>query len=53
MIIKLVLLGDTSVGKTKLIQRFLTEKFEESSKPTIGIDFETKDVPVEDKVVKV
>lgn len=38
-IIKLVLLGDSSVGKTNLLLRYSKNKFEESTKATIGMDF--------------
>lgn len=48
---KVILLGDSSSGKTSIIQRFVNNKFEEkdnvhilSIQPTIGIDFLGKNV---------
>ena len=49
---KLVFLGDQSVGKTSIITRFLNDSFEESYQATIGIDFESKIVYLEDRTVR-
>lgn len=43
---KLVILGDTGVGKTSLMHRYTNGKFMASYKATIGADFSTKDVTV-------
>ena len=40
--IKLVLLGETGVGKTSIMQRFVENKFEDKSTASIGIDFSFK-----------
>ena len=42
--IKLVTLGESGVGKTSVINRYITGSFPESSKPTIGAAFITKEV---------
>lgn len=39
MIVKLVLLGESSVGKTNLLLRFTKDDFKPNEKPTIGMDF--------------
>ena len=39
--IKLLLLGDTNVGKTSIFERFIKGTFIENKSATIGIDFET------------
>jgi len=39
---KVVLLGDTSVGKTSIIQRFTRGVFKDDTEPTIGGQFVTK-----------
>jgi len=49
---KLMLLGDTSVGKTSFILRFCDDKFEEDSLTTIGIDQKNKYVKVDDKKIE-
>ncbi|MFX1323649.1 MAG: GTP-binding protein [Promethearchaeota archaeon] len=48
---KVVVAGAKNVGKTSLIRRFATGKFEISTLSTIGVDFETKKVIVDDTEV--
>lgn len=36
---KVILIGETGVGKSSIIQRFLSNKFETGQMPTIGIDY--------------
>lgn len=45
---KVLLVGQTNVGKTALLQRFIDDKFHEQSFSTIGVDYKLKtlDVPV-------
>ncbi|RTG87430.1 Ras-related protein Rab-11A, partial [Schistosoma bovis] len=47
-----VLIGDSGVGKTNLRSRFTNDEFNLESKSTIGVDFATKNVNVDGKVVK-
>lgn len=51
---KLVLLGDTSVGKSCLVIRFIMDEFLEFQEPTIGAAFSTQTVVLEkdESVVK-
>ncbi|KAF8097415.1 hypothetical protein N665_0289s0004 [Sinapis alba] len=49
---KLVLIGDSSVGKTNLLSRFTKNEFSIESKSTIGVEFATKSVHVDDKIIK-
>jgi GTPase SAR1 family protein len=39
---KIVLIGDSSVGKSSLLRRFADDTFEESYLATIGVDFKFK-----------
>eukprot|EP00835_Amoeboradix_gromovi_P005145 NODE_457_length_8231_cov_0.314068.p5 type:complete len:195 gc:universal NODE_457_length_8231_cov_0.314068:8025-7441(-) len=47
-LIKCVVLGDASVGKTSLIHQFVYSKFEDNYKATIGADFMTKEIFITD-----
>mmetsp|Transcript_34059 Transcript_34059/g.44974 ORF Transcript_34059/g.44974 Transcript_34059/m.44974 type:complete len:118 (+) Transcript_34059:121-474(+) len=49
---KIVFLGDQSVGKTSIILRFTSDSFDVKYQATIGIDFLTKTVYVDDKMVR-
>ena len=44
---KLVVLGDTGVGKTTLINRFVNDEFRADFKATIGADFSSKTMDVD------
>ena len=45
---KLVLFGDTAVGKSCLVTRFVNEKFYEFQEPTIGAAFSSKGIILND-----
>jgi len=49
---KLVFLGDSTVGKTSLITRFIYDQFDSNYKVTIGIDFVSKTMYLEDRTVR-
>ena len=49
--VKVVVIGNSGVGKTSLIQQFEHSKFTEHFKPTIGADFSNKEIQLEDRVV--
>ena len=49
---KLVLIGDTGVGKSCLLLRFADNQFTESYISTIGVDFRFKTVVVDGKTIK-
>lgn len=52
-IFKIVLLGDSGVGKSNLVFRFTRNEFNKDSKSTIGVEFATKTVQIDDnKLVK-
>lgn len=49
---KICIFGDGGVGKTSLTRRYVTNRFEEDTKLTIGVDILTKDVEIENFIVK-
>ncbi|CAH2061526.1 unnamed protein product [Thlaspi arvense] len=49
---KLVFLGDQSVGKTSIITRFMYDKFDTTYQATIGIDFLSKTMYLEDRNIR-
>ncbi|RDY04200.1 Ras-related protein RABH1d, partial [Mucuna pruriens] len=49
---KLVFLGDQSVGKTSIITRFMYDKFDTNYQATIGIDFLSKTMYLEDRTIR-
>ena len=50
-LLKVILLGDSGVGKTSLMDRYVNKKFVSGYKATIGADFLTKEVEVDNKIV--
>ncbi|KAI9890991.1 MAG: hypothetical protein M1814_003342 [Vezdaea aestivalis] len=49
---KIVLIGDSGVGKSNLLSRFTRNEFNLDSKSTIGVEFATRSVEVDGKTVK-
>ncbi|CAN0897459.1 Ras-related protein Rab11D [Linum grandiflorum] len=49
---KLVLIGDSGVGKSNLLSRFTKNEFNLESKSTIGVEFATKTINIDSKVIK-
>lgn len=50
---KVVIVGDSSVGKTNLVKRFMNNTFIKDSKATVGVEFMSKTFIVNKKVFKV
>ncbi|XP_059666331.1 ras-related protein Rab2BV-like [Cornus florida] len=49
---KIVLIGDSGVGKSNILSRFTRNEFSLESKSTIGVEFATRTLQVEGKTVK-
>ena len=49
---KIVIIGDQHVGKTSILSKYKYETIEEGYAPTVGIDFITKNVFLEDKTIR-
>ena len=55
MIFKIVLLGDSGVGKSNILSKYITNEFDNNSKATVGVEFASKEFKIEDdnKIIKV
>jgi len=51
ILLKVIILGDSGVGKTSLMNQYVNRKFSNQYKATIGADFLTKEVMVDDRLV--
>eukprot|EP01090_Pellita_catalonica_P015537 TRINITY_DN4234_c0_g1_i2.p1 TRINITY_DN4234_c0_g1~~TRINITY_DN4234_c0_g1_i2.p1 ORF type:complete len:204 (-),score=40.41 TRINITY_DN4234_c0_g1_i2:110-721(-) len=49
---KILLVGDSGVGKSSLLLRFTDDMFQETFISTIGVDFKIRTVQIEDKTIK-
>ena len=49
---KMIVLGESRVGKTSLIKRYTKDQFGGVYLTTVGIDFQNKTIEIEDKKVK-
>ena len=52
LILKIIVLGSSEVGKTCILNRYFNNEFKENALSTIGIDFQTKYFKFEDKKIK-
>ena len=46
---KLIFLGDQSVGKSCIMNRFMNDTFTEEYQATIGLDFQSKNVQIDNQ----
>jgi len=51
VLLKVIILGESSVGKTSLMNQFVHRKFVSQYKATIGADFLTKEITVDERSV--
>jgi len=45
--VKIILVGDTNVGKTSISTRYITKKFQSESEPTIGAGFFSRELVIQ------
>jgi len=50
-LLKVIVLGDSGVGKTSLMNQYVNNKFSQQYKATIGADFVTKELQIDDRLV--
>ena len=53
LIFKLVLIGDSGVGKTNILSRYISNEFSFSTKSTVGVEFGSKIIKKNDKLIKI
>jgi Ras-related protein Rab-11A len=51
-VFKVVLIGDSAVGKSQILARFARNEFSLDSKATIGVEFQTRTLLIDHKSVK-
>jgi len=49
---KVVIIGDSGVGKSNLLSRFTRNEFHLDSKSTIGVEFATRSIQHDGKIIK-
>lgn len=49
---KIVIIGDSAVGKSNLLSRYARNEFNMHSKATIGVEFQTQSLEIDNKEVK-
>ena len=52
LIFKILITGDSSVGKSNILLRFSENLFHDTFLPTIGVDFKIRNVNIQDKRIK-
>lgn len=51
-VFKIVLIGDSAVGKSQILARFARNEFSLDSKATIGVEFQTRTLVIQHKSIK-
>jgi len=49
---RIIIVGDSGVGKSSMMMQYTENVFQQSFLPTIGVDFRTKTIETGGKVVK-
>ena len=52
LIFKIVLIGDSGVGKTNILSRYLTNEFSLTTQATVGVEFGSKIIKKGEKLIK-
>ena len=53
LLFKLILIGDSSVGKSNILLKYLKGEFDKNSKATVGVEFGTKNIMINNKKIKI
>ena len=52
-LMKIIMVGDSGVGKTNLLERYIKNEFWEATRNTVGVDFMAKKVMIHNQQVKI
>jgi small GTP-binding protein len=52
MLLKVIIIGDSGVGKSNILMKFSDSEFKTSYTPTIGVDFKIKSLSMQGKRIK-
>ena len=52
-VMKILTLGDTAVGKTSIINRYMKSPMPKKGLSTIGVDFKSKNVTIDNNTIKI
>ena len=50
---KYIIIGDSAVGKSNILLRYIHDKFNEDFQSTIGVEFGAKNLKIEDKIYRI
>ena len=50
---KYIIIGDSAVGKSNILLRYVQDKFNEEFQSTIGVEFGTKNIEINNKICRV
>lgn len=51
-VFKIVVIGDSAVGKSQLLSRFSKNEFRAENRSTVGVEFQTKTILIDNKHIK-
>ena len=52
-LLKYIIIGDSAVGKSNILLRYIHDKFNEEFQSTIGVEFGAKNLKIEDKIYRI
>ena len=52
-LLKYIIIGDSSVGKTNLLMKFTHNKFTDEYRATIGVEFDAKNLKIDEKIFRI
>ena len=52
-LLKYIIIGDSTVGKSNILTQYVYEKFSEEIQPTLGVEFASKNAIVDNKIYRI